>query len=216
MRNNITVISGHYGSGKSEVSVNLAIANKVNLLIDLDIVNPYFRSRETEEILKRLNIEVVSSPLGNSPGSDLPYLSARMYAPFHNEKLKAIIDLGGDSVGAKVFRQFGDFNLSNVDHLIVINVYREETKNKAKIIEMIRDIEGSSGLKVKGLINNSNYLSDTTIDDIYNGQKIIEEVCKKLNLEIVFTVIHEKIQRDNYEFLGEVIKLKQYLRQDWL
>ena len=120
MRRRITVISGHYGSGKSEVSVNLAILNSVDLLIDLDIVNPYFRSRETEEVLKKQGIEAVSSPLGNLTNSDLPYLSARMYAPFHNTNFKAIYDLGGDNVGARVFRQFGDFDLTEVDHLLEI------------------------------------------------------------------------------------------------
>lgn len=215
MRKNITVISGHYGSGKTEVSLNLAILNKVDMLIDLDIVNPYFRSREAEDKLEELNIEVVSSPLGNSPGSDLPYLSARIYAPFHNENIKAIIDLGGDDVGAKVFRQFGDFNLDDVDHLFVVNVFRDRTSTKEGIIKTVKEIEGSSGLKVKGLINNSNLLRDTTIEDLIYGEQIIKEAAKELNLEIIYTTIYEKIETDK-ELLGNNINLKLYVRQDWL
>lgn len=216
MRKNITVISGHYGSGKTEISVNLAILNKVDMLIDLDIVNPYFRSREAEEELNELNIEVVSSPLGNSPGSDLPYLSARMYAPFHNENIKAIIDLGGDDVGAKVFRQFGDFDIKDVDHLLVVNVFRAKTSTKEGIIKQVKEIEGSSGLKVKGLINNSNLLKETKEEDILYGQEIINEAAKELDLSVVYTTIYEKIENIKEDFLGENIKLKLYLRQEWL
>lgn len=215
MRKNITVISGHYGSGKTEVSLNLAMLNKVDMLIDLDIVNPYFRSREAEEKLQELNIEVVSSPLGNSPGSDLPYLSARIYAPFHNENLRAIIDLGGDDVGAKVFRQFGDFNYEDVDHLLVVNVFRDRTSTKEGIIRTVEEIEGSSGLKVRGLINNSNLLRDTTMDDLIYGEKIIKEAAEELNLDIIHTTIYEGIKEDG-ELLGNNIRLKLYVRQDWL
>lgn len=216
MKKNITVISGHYGSGKTEISVNLAILNKVDMLIDLDIVNPYFRSREAEDKLSELNIEVVSSPLGNSPGSDLPYLSARIYAPFHNENIKAIIDLGGDDVGAKVFRQFGDFDIKDVDHLMVVNVFRAQTSTKEGIIKQVKEIEGSSGLKVRGLINNSNLLKDTTSEDILYGQEIILKAAKELNLNVVYTTVYEKTENIKEEFLGELIKLKLYLRQEWL
>src|SRR5690554_825342 len=216
MRENITVISGHYGSGKSEVSINLAVKNKVNMLIDLDIVNPYFRSRETEKTFNSIGIEVISSPLGNLPGSDLPYLSARIYAPFHNKSLKAIYDLGGNDVGAKVFRQFGNFSIDDVDHLFVVNVYREETDTKEKIIKMIKSIESTSGLKVKGLINNTNLLKDTKVEDIYYGQKIINEVAEKLNLDIIYTCIHENIKYNDKKFKGEIVKIKLFLRQDWL
>lgn len=216
MRKKITVISGHYGSGKSEVSVNLAVLKKVDLLIDLDIVNPYFRSRETEEILKKSQIEVVSSPLGNKPGSDLPYLSPRMYAPFYNDKLTAIYDLGGNNVGARVFRQFKDFDYSQVDHLLIINVYREETDNEEKIINMLHEIESSSGLKINGLINNSNLLKETEEKHLLYGQKIILTAAKKLNLDIVYTCLQKDVLVDKNKIKGEVIKLKLFLRQDWL
>lgn len=216
MRKRVTVISGHYGSGKTELSVNLAISKRVDMLIDLDIVNPYFRSRETEQLLNEVGVEVVSSPLGNSPGSDLPYLSARIHGPFHNQKLSAIIDLGGDDVGAKVFRQFGDFDVSFVDHLLVINVFRERTSDKEGIVKVIREIEESSGLKIKGLINNTNLLKNTTIQDIIYGQNIIKEVSKELNLDIVYTSILEGLEYDSNKIEGEIINLKLYLRKDWL
>lgn len=216
MRKNITVISGHYGSGKSEFSVNLAVLKNIDLLIDLDIVNPYFRSRETEEVLNKKNIEVVSSPLGNIPGSDLPYLSARIFAPFYNKDLKAIYDLGGNNVGALVFKQFKDFDFTEVDHLLIVNVYREETETAEKIIKMAKEIEESSGLKIKGLINNSNLLRITKEEDILKGQETILMAAEKLKLKIVYTCVSENILINEEKLQGEVIRLKLYLRQDWL
>lgn len=216
MRKNITVISGHYGSGKSEVAVNLAVLKKVDLLIDLDILNPYFRSRETEKPLNKAQIEVVSSPLGNKPGSDLPYLSPRMYAPFYNNNLRAIYDLGGNNVGARVFRQFEAFNYDEVDHFSIINVYREETDSEEKIIKMLHDIELSSGLKINGLINNSNLLKETEEKHLLHGQNIILNVAKELDLDIVYTCVQKDVLIDENKIKGEVIKLKLFLRQDWL
>jgi len=139
-----------------------------------------------------------------------------MYAPFHNTNFKAIYDLGGDNVGARVFRQFGDFDLTEVDHLLVVNTYREETNSKDKIIKMINSIEGSSGLKIKGLINNTNLLKETTFEDVLFGQEVILEVSKELSIDIVYTCVHETLKIEENKIHGEIIKLKLYLRQEWL
>lgn len=215
MNKRITVISGHYGSGKSETAINLAILNKANMIVDLDIVNPYFRSREVEELLKEYKIELVSSPLEKALGSDLPFLSGRIYAPFHNKEIKAIYDLGGDDIGAKVFRQFDDFDKTEIAHLIVANIFREQTDNATKIISYIRKIEGASGIKVTGLINNSNLLKETEIDHILKGQIVLEEVTKQTNLPIVYTMVEEKLNIKN-NFKGKVVNLKTFLRKQWL
>lgn len=216
MKKQITVISGHYGSGKSEIAVNLAIQKKADIIIDLDIVNPYFRTREAEEVLKTHNIEVVSSPLEKGKHADLPYLSARMYAPFYNESLKAIYDLGGDGVGAKVFRQFEDFDTTAIDHFVVINIFRELTSSKPKIVAMINQIEANSGIKVTGLINNTNLLRETTFEDVLKGQEIIREVSRELKLKIVYTTLLDQIKIDVNLLEGEVIPLILYLRKTWL
>ncbi|MFA7098024.1 MAG: ATP-binding protein [Gammaproteobacteria bacterium] len=213
----ITFIAGHYGSGKSEVSINLAIKKKVNVLIDLDIVNPYFRSRELEEELNKYNISIISSSLKNARGSDLPFLSKDIYLPFYNKKVNAIYDLGGNDIGSRVFRQFKDlYTLEDIDLLICINVFRKETEKKDLIIEMIKSIETSSGIKVTGLINNSNYIRDTKINDILFGEKIILEVAKTLCLPVVYTAVYEDLKYDKNDFQGEIIPLKLYLRKTWL
>ncbi len=209
---NITFIVGHYGSGKSEFSINYAIKKGMEMIIDLDVVNPYFRSREVESVLNEHGIELAGSPMEKSSGSDLPFVSSKMYFPFYKE-IKAVYDLGGNDVGAKLLRQFSEF-VKDYEMLLVVNIYREETENKEKIIKMINQIEGSSGLNVTGLINNTNLLRSTTKEDVLLGEKIVKEVSEELNLPIVFTSVKEDLVNNKFE--GEVLPLKLYLRKDWL
>lgn len=213
----ITFITGHYGSGKSEFSVNLAIRKQVDYLIDLDIVNPYFRSREAEVILEQNNVTMISSGLKNALGSDLPFISGDVFLPFRNKSKRAILDLGGDPIGARLVRQFSnDIQFDEVDLLLCINIYREKTSTVEGIIQMIHQIEGSGGLRVTGLINNSNFLKETSIEDVLKGQEIVQQVSKKLSLPILYTGIYDKVDYHKSHFVGEVIPLKLYLRKNWL
>ena len=213
---NITFLTGYYGSGKSELAINLAINKRVDYVIDLDVINPYFRTREQEVLLKSYNIEVISSDLDYKMHIDMPYISRRVFIPFHDESKRAIYDLGGNDTGAKLLRQFEDYNDRDIDLYIVINVYRTESDCKGKIIELINKIEGVGGFKVTGLINNSNLLKDTTLEDIAYGEEIIKEVSSETNLPIVYTTVWEDIYADNLVFQGEILKLKLYFRKNWL
>ncbi|MFA7075652.1 MAG: hypothetical protein WC152_03175 [Candidatus Izemoplasmatales bacterium] len=213
---NITFLTGYYGSGKSELAINLAIKERVDYVIDLDVVNPYFRTREQEELLKTYDIEVISSDLEYKAHIDMPYISKRVFIPFHDESKKAIFDLGGNDVGAKLLRQFEDYNDLDVDLFLVINVFRTESDNVDKIVSLINKIEGVGGYKVTGLINNTNLLKDTTVDDILFGENIIKEVSNITKLPIVFTTVWEDIYADNLVFEGEILKLKLYFRKNWL
>jgi len=213
---NITFLTGYYGSGKSELAINLALKEHPDYVIDLDIINPYFRTREQEELLSKNGIEVISSDLDYKVHIDMPYISKRVFLPFHNSEKKAIYDLGGNDVGAKLLRQFDDYNDMDVDLYLVINVYRTETDSSEKILQLINKIEGMGGFKVTGLINNSNLLRETTLADIEYGEKIILEVAEKKQLPIVYTAVWENIYADNLAFQGEVLKLKLYFRKNWL
>jgi len=150
-------------------------------------------------------------------GSDLPFISSQAFSPFSQPQVTAIYDLGGNGVGAKLIRQFLDFiNKEETDLLLCINIYREETDDVAKIIKMINEIESSGGLKVTGLINNSNFLRETSLEDILKGQKMIQQVAEQTKLSIQYTGIWEKIPFPLGLLQGEVIKLKLYLRKNWL
>ena len=213
----MTFITGHYGSGKSEFSVNLAITKKIQMLIDLDIVNPYFRSRELEEHLSLNNVQLVASPIRAALGSDLPYISKEAFIPFHQNYVTSVFDLGGDPVGARVLRQFSDiYDEKETDLLLCVNVYREKTGSIVGILEMIQEIEASSGYKITGLINNSNFLRDTNYEDLLYGEKILKEVAVKTGLQICYTGVYEDIIDSCGTLAGEVLAMKLYLRKKWL
>ncbi len=214
---NITFLTGYYGSGKSELTVNLAIQKKMDIVIDLDIINPYFRSREMEDELAKYNIESISSTLGHKMHLDMPYISGKIFKPFHDKSLKAIYDLGGNDQGAKLLRQFDDYHGHDFDLFLVVNIYRMETSSVEKIVKLINKIEGMGGFKVTGLINNSNLLRDTTLVEIQAGEKIIKEVSSITKLPVVYTAIWEKLNiADNLIFSGKILKLKLYFRKTWL
>ena len=213
---NITFLTGYYGSGKSELAMNLAIKEKVDYVVDLDVINPYFRTREQEDVLKKYDIEAISSDLDYKKHSDMPYISQRIYIPFNNNEKKAIYDLGGNDVGAKLLRQFEDYHHVDIDLYLVINVYREESSSAEKIIQLINKIEGIGGFKVTGLINNSNLLRETTLEDIRYGEEIIKVVSEKTKLPIIYTAVWEKLYQEDLNFEGEILKLKLYFRMSWL
>lgn len=213
----ITVISGHYGSGKSEFSINLAFSKQCDAFVDLDVVNPYFRSRELEKMFHQKGIRLVGSSLKDALGSDLPFLAPDIYAPFSNPHLQVIVDLGGDPVGAKLMRQFSNIiDLDSLEFLICVNLYREKTQNKDQIITMIRSIEASSGYQATGLINTTHQLKDTMHDDILQAQKILLEVAKQLHIPIKYTAIPHFLLPTSIHYLGEIVAINMYLRPTWL
>lgn len=212
---NIIFLTGHYGSGKSEVAINLSLLNKVDYLIDLDIINPYFRTRELEQICSSNEIKLISSSIKDGLGSDLPYISKEIYIPFITNK-KAVYDLGGDPVGAKLINQFSEFDFKNVHIFLVINVFREETSDCNKIIKLIKDIENCTNRKITGLINNSNLLRKTSYEDILYGQKVIDEVSESTNLKIMYTSINKNLLNQKTVFKGKIIPLNLFLRKEWM
>lgn len=212
---NITFITGYYGSGKTEITVNLAIEKQVDYVVDLDIINPYFRSREMELELNKFNIESISSDMTARMSLDMPYISSKIYKPFKDLSKKAIFDLGGNDQGAKLLRQFDDYHHFDIDLFLVINIYRHETDSVEKIRKLINKIEGMGGFKVTGLINNSNLLKDTTKEEILSGQMIVKEVSKQTKLPVVYTTVWEELDTANLDLLGEVLRLKLFFRKQW-
>jgi hypothetical protein len=213
----ITIIAGHYGSGKSEISVNLALKHKVDYIVDLDIINPYFRSRALDDLFESHGIKLVESTVKGMLNSDMPYVSGEGVIPFVRHDLTAIYDLGGTENGAKVLIQFLDraTDIENIDFLCVVNVFRPETASAKQIIHSIQLLEAQTQLKITGLINNSNLMDHTTEEDVLQGQSILQEVSEETGLPIVYTVIeeHKNFTRD---FLGERINLSRYVARKWL
>jgi len=215
----ITILSGYYGSGKSEISVNLALQKQIDYIVDLDIINPYFRSRALHELFKEKGIKLVESTIENMPNSDMPYISKKGVYPFIDKSVTAIYDLGGTENGAKVLIQYQDQikDFDEIDFVCVINVFRPETSNKKDIIDSITMLEAQTQLKITGLINNSNLINETTEEDIIYGENIIKSVSEELKLPILYTVIEEsKKKLIKHNFLGEELVISRIVARKWL
>ena len=217
----IRIITGQFGSGKTEFSVNYAInlaeEGKKVALADLDVVNPYFRSREKEEMLTELGIKVIGSSI-RGLSVDVPAVSAEVYGPLQDQSFEAILDVGGDPVGARAIGQYHQYFVAgNYDMLFVINANRPETQTAEKAIEYLREIERVSRAKVTGLINNTHLLKSTTVEDVLSGQKVVEEVSEKLNIPIKYVAAIEKVANElPKDINGEIFPIKMYMREDWM
>lgn len=195
----ITVFAGHYGSGKTNLAVNYAVKLKKDgidvAIADLDIVNPYFRTKDSEKLLKSEGIDLISLPFANS-NVDLPALPSEVYGLLQRLDRNVIIDLGGDERGALAMGRFTPYIVKedNYDMFFVVNFYRPLTKNAQEALEAFREIEAASGLKFTGIINNSNLGADTTAEDILSTDKKAKELCAMTNLPLIFTSVDEKFK----------------------
>ena len=171
----IYIITGHYGSGKTEVAINLALTLKNATIIDLDIVNPFFRTKDAEEKLIANGVKVISPEFANT-NIDVPSLPPDVFAGLQSEN-DLIIDVGGDDDGAIALGQYNRyFREKPYEMYFVINAKRPLTSNANDIIEMLKSIERTSRITVTALINNTNIKSETTVNDVLQGQKIVDEV----------------------------------------
>lgn len=205
----IVFIAGHYGSGKTEVVMNLSIKEKVDVVVDLDVINPYFRSREKEMFLDGHGIEVISTDLERGIHADVPYISGRVHKPFRDTTLRAIFDLGGNDLGAKLLKQFeGE---EPFDVFMVVNTKRYETDDAKKISRVLETIEYAGAQPVTGLIHNTHLLEETTPSMIYDGEDIIMKASEKHGIPIVFSCIPENMDIDESKINGEVLRLHRHM-----
>lgn len=219
--NRIRIITGHYGSGKTEFAVNYAIqlakANKKTAIADLDVVNPYFRSREKEEFLSDLGIRVIGSSI-KGLASDVPAVSGEILTPLQDNTFDAVLDVGGDPAGARALGRYYEYFIEgNYDMFFVINANRPETREVEKTIQYLKNIEIQSRAKVTGIINNTHLLKSTTVEDVIRGQKLCKEVSKNLNIPIKYISCIESIAKDLPNDLeGEIFPIKMYMREEWM
>ncbi|MBR6502157.1 MAG: hypothetical protein IKT42_01830 [Clostridia bacterium] len=194
----LTLLCGHYGSGKTNVAVNLAIQLKKqynNLVVaDLDIVNPYFRTKDSLDDFKKHGIELICSEYANT-NVDIPALPADMYRLTTDKTLTAVIDVGGDDRGAYALgRLVPEIKAEdNYEMLMVINGYRPLTPDAASTIEVMREIETACNLKFTGLVNNSNVGELTTAEYVLNSMDYAIEVSKQSGLPIVMTTVKAEL-----------------------
>ncbi len=219
MNKRIQIITGHYGSGKSEFAVNLALKYaKDNLkvaLADLDIVNPYFRSAEKKELLEENGIRVIAT--GFSCAMDLPAVTPEVLSIFDDKSYKGIIDLGGDPEGANILGRYeNQLEREDFDLWCVVNANRPETNAADRVISYMDFIKKACGQKITGLVNNTHLCRETQIEDILKGAKLVDEVSKLSNLPIVYHVVENKFVEDvKDQLVGDILPIEIYLCKPW-
>ena len=187
----ISIFTGHFGSGKTEVAVNYAMqmlkhSEKI-AIVDFDIVNPYFRTADAREELEKNGIRVIA-PLFANTNVDVPALSPEVNTLFEDKGYHIVFDVGGDDLGAKVLSRYREeIVMDDFQIFFVVNTKRPMTNTVEKIEEMLRGIEYSSRLKVDGLVNNTNLLQYTSVEDILEGHEMLNRVSEKLHKPLSFT-----------------------------
>ena len=213
MNKRVLLLCGHYGSGKTNIAVNLAQEIKREYptvtLADLDIVNPYFRSKDSAAELEEAGIRLICSHYANS-NVDIPALPPDLYALTDDRRMRAIIDVGGDDRGALVLGRLAPAILSENDYemLMVINCYRPLTRDAASTLEVMREIETAGGIRFTALINNSNLGVETTAEDVLASVRYAEEVAAMSNLPLVMTTADEKLQDELKDMIPNLFPLK--------
>lgn len=209
----ITLICGHYGSGKTNVALNMAMDLKKqhgnSALADLDIVNPYFRTADSRQMLERLGIRLICSDYAAS-NVDLPSLPQDIYAITERKEMKTVIDVGGDDRGALALGRLRDAIKAEGDYdmFIVVNRYRPLTRDAEQTVDVIREIEQACGIAATGLINNSNLGESTTIQTVADSIKYAEETSSLSGLPVVMTTVDEKLFSECSETVPGLFPLK--------
>jgi tRNA uridine 5-carbamoylmethylation protein Kti12 len=218
IQSRITIFTGYFGSGKTELAINAALQMRTHYekvaICDLDVINPYYRTRDVSELLQNKDIKLLA-PSTRLTAADLPIVPAELFAYINALDYKLIIDAGGDKDGVKALGQFyNSLKDQEIDMIFVINTKRPEVNTVNGILESIASIEKVSRMKITSLINNTNILSETTEEDIKFGIEIAQEVSKKLNINFNGTTILDELNL-NIENLGHVYKIKRFMKSPW-
>ena len=197
----ITILCGHYGTGKTNVAVNLALAmaragEKVTVA-DLDIVNPYFRTLDSAAAFDQAGIRMICSRFANT-NVDLPSLPPDLYAITDDKTRRVVIDVGGDDSGAMVLGRLAPAILeeNSYDMYLVVNRFRPLTPDVPSTVEVMGEIEAASRLTFTGIVNNSNLGAETTAADVLSTVAYAAELAQAANLPLVATTVEESLYNE--------------------
>lgn len=217
----IVIIVGAYGSGKTEVAINLAVhmnAKGVAVrLADLDLVNPYFRSREARQALNRLGIDVVLPPVEYMQ-ADLPILTPAVSGMLRKPTGLMLLDVGGDDVGATVLGALGDALLGKTVHLLqVINPHRPYTGSVSGCLMVRKAIEAKAKMMITGIVGNANVMEETTEANILEGYDFSRQVAEAGNIPLVFITAPALLltRLDKKDIHCPVLALRRQLVPPW-
>lgn len=194
----ITLFVGHYGSGKTNLAVNYAThlhrQGKAVVLADMDIVNPYFRSKDSEAELAALGIKTLSSPYANT-NLDAPAMPASFYGIFEHRDAYAVLDVGGDDRGAVALGRYVPMIREENDYemIFVANAHRALTPTPEDALEVLREIEIACKLPVTAIANNSHLGDFTDADTVLASQDYVQKLCELSGLPLIMTAYEQKL-----------------------
>ena len=194
----LTLFAGHYGSGKTNIAVNyalhLASEGKRVYIADLDIVNPYFRTKDSAAVLEAAGVHLVSPHFANS-NVDLPALPAEAYRLVTDKSIFGIMDIGGDDRGAYALGRYVPAikEEGNYRMVFVANCCRPLTRTPEDALEVMREIEAACGLAFTDIVNNTNLASETTPETILASREYMEKLSELSGLPIWLTTAEKNV-----------------------
>lgn len=209
----VTLFAGHYGSGKTNIAVNYALYLKEQgkdvVIADMDIVNPYFRTKDSTDVLEAAGIELISPHFANS-NVDLPALPQEMYKTVQDRSKLSVLDIGGDDRGAYALGRYTPYILEENDYemIFVANFYRPLTTTAKEALEVMREIEAAGHLPFTAIVNNSNIGNETTAEDVLATVNRAEELSKISGLPVIFTTSESKVADELKSKIDNVLPLK--------
>lgn len=215
----VSIITGHYGTGKTEFAVNLALQLAQQkpqvMLADLDIVNPYFRSRERKAVLEQAGIRLIASSQACTD-ADVPALPAELLTILENREVTGVLDIGGDPVGARVLARFRDKIVSEDYQLIyVLNANRPEVRQADAAVEYLRAIESITGLTCTGIVNNTHLCGETTPSEVRKGAALAAQVSEKTAIPVLCHVALDRFVPELSDLSEPVFPITIQMKKPW-
>ena len=215
----IQIITGHYGSGKTEYAVNLALRlaaeGKKTVLADLDIVNPYFRSYEQTQRLEAAGIRVIVTSCGGV--ADIPAINPAVLSVFQDRSWTGVLDIGGDPIGARgLARLAPQLQGEEFDLLYVLNANRPETRDLERALAYMRGIEAECHQKVTGIVNNTHLCGETTAAEILKGARLAGQLSQQTGLPVVCHAAQRRLLPEVQNTLIEpILPMDLYMKKPW-
>lgn len=215
----LTAVVGHFGSGKTEFAVNLALSLAADglpaTLADLDVVDPYFRSRERADLLERAGVELITTSQA-CMDADVPSLPPEVMSLFDNSGRYGVLDIGGDPSGARVLVRYRRrFQQCGGRTLCVVNANRPLTDTPDRALDYLERIRDTSGLPIDGLVNNTHLCHLTRGEDILAGARLAEEVSRRSGVPVVCHAVPAALVRDLPALSAPVFPMELYMKKPW-
>lgn len=215
----LNIITGHYGTGKTEFAVNLALAMAAEgqqvMLADLDIVNPYFRSRERRPMLEAAGVRLISTSQACTD-ADVPSLPAELLTVLEDRAARGILDIGGDPVGARVLARYQPKIVQEDYQLIyVLNANRPEVRTPENAVAYLRAIEETTGLTCTGMVNNTHLCTETTPAEVRKGAALAAEVSSQTGIPVLCHVAEERFVPELSDLKEPVFPITIKMKKPW-